>query len=118
MDYNSNCGITSLALSCAGYLPSYGATAAWFGRATPAPAIEALPGFLEEMRTFALGDYDAAVRAWLGTFAAVPAPVLDRLAATTGLPRSAWATSPNRGPHYYRVNLTPGTLHGRYDTRV
>lgn len=38
MDYNSNCGVGSAAISCAGYFPSYAATAAWHQLLQPAPA--------------------------------------------------------------------------------
>ncbi|HYC36964.1 MAG TPA: hypothetical protein VEC19_11110 [Usitatibacter sp.] len=118
MNYNNNCGIGPMSTSCAGQIPSYGATAAWFNRAQPNPAAAEVPSWLDGVRTFASGEYDAASRAFIATQTPPPATVVDRLVATTGLRASAWQENPNRGQHYYRTNLTPGTLHGRYDTRV
>ena len=118
MDYNSNCGINSTQLSCSGYLPSYGATAAWFARARPNPSAAEFPTFLTQVRAFAVGEHETVVRAWI-TSRVTPTPAhAERLEGLSGLPASAWAANPNRDPAYYRVNLTPGTLHGRYDTRV
>ncbi|MEO7742715.1 MAG: hypothetical protein ABIR98_07255 [Usitatibacter sp.] len=116
MDYNSNCDIGS-AQPCTGFIPSYSATGAWFSLTTPAPATAELPTFLTQMRTFATTEFDPAVRA-LNAGAPPSAVLLDRMAANTGLRRTAWEAQLNRGPTYYRVNLAPGTLSGRYDTRV
>ena len=117
MDYSSNCDIGGAA-PCTGFVPSYGATGAWFSLTTPVPAAADVPAFLTQMRTFAVAEFDPAVRAQNATGARPSAVLLDRMAANTGLRRTAWETQLNRGPTYYRANLVPGTLSGRYDTRV
>jgi carboxypeptidase C (cathepsin A) len=40
------------------------------------------------------------------------------LTRATGMAESHWNTRFNMGPSYYRVNLVPDTLLGRYDTRI
>ena len=35
MNYNSNCGVIAATISCAGYLPSYGATGSWYNLTQP-----------------------------------------------------------------------------------
>ena len=118
MNYNSNCGIIAAVISCAGYLPSYGATAAWFDFASPTVPAAQLPTFMQEMRAFALNDYDPAAIAFI-TQGVPPTPaLLTRLADTTGLAGHAWAGNLNRGPEFYRTQLRAGTVYGRYDTRV
>ena len=116
MNYNSNCGVIAASIPCTGYLPSFGATASWFNFATPTPP--ALPVFMQEMRAFALSDYEPAVMAFITQGTHASAGLLDRLQGTTGLARSQWDANLNRGPEFYRVNLRPGTIYGRYDTRV
>ena len=117
MDYNSNCDIGN-SQPCTGFIPSYAATGAWFSLTTPVPAAADVPAFLTQMRTFATTEFDPAVRAFNATGARPTALLLDRMTANTGLRRTAWEAQLNRGPTYYRVNLVPGTLSGRYDTRV
>ena len=118
MNYSANCGVLDTVVSCSGNLPSYGATAAWFDFAVPPVPPAQLPSFMDEMRTFADGEYAAVVSAWLNNHVPAPPATLDRLQNTTGLARTHWAANPNRGPGFYRVNLRPGTLYGAYDTRV
>jgi carboxypeptidase C (cathepsin A) len=74
--------------------------------------------FLVEARTLAQRDYDPAVARWLATHEAPDAGLLNRLAATTGIGVPHWSAQFNMGPGYYRVNYFPGTLLGRYDSRV
>ena len=118
LDYNSNCGVGLPMVSCAGYLPSYGATGAWYGRDNPNPSAAALPAFVAQMRTLAAGQYDPAVIAFLTMAAAPPAALLQQLVATTGMPLGGWQTHFNMGPDFYQFNLIPGTLIGLYDARV
>jgi carboxypeptidase C (cathepsin A) len=117
MDYSSNCDIGGAA-PCTGFIPSYSATGAWFSLTTPVPAPAEVPAFLAQMRTFAVTEFDPAVRALNSTGVRPSAVLLDRMAANTGLRRTAWEQQLNRGPTYYRANLQAGTLSGRYDTRV
>jgi carboxypeptidase C (cathepsin A) len=119
MDYNSNCGITTTStVPCGGYLPSYGASGAWHQRATPSPPPGQLAPYMEQMRALATGQYEPAVLAARQAGVPPAAPLLGQLAATTGMPESRWQANFNMGPTYYRVNLMPGTLLGRYDTRI
>ena len=118
MDYYSNCGVRPTATSCSGYLPSYGATASWFGFATPSASPAQLPAFMDEMRVLAAGEYETAVQAYLAQNTRPAASLLDRLVATTGLARVQWEAGVNRSPEFYRTNLRAGTVYGRYDTRV
>lgn len=118
MNYNSNCGVSAAPnISCAGYLPSYGATGAWFNLSTPSPATPQIPAFMAELRPFASQRYDPAVRAFL-TGTPPDAALVTDLARVTGLGASHWTSRFNMGPTYYRANLVPGTALGRYDTRM
>jgi len=56
LNYNSNCGIIVAMVSCGGYLPSYGATGAWFNLSNPTPATAQFPAFIDEARTAILGQ--------------------------------------------------------------
>jgi carboxypeptidase C (cathepsin A) len=118
LDYNSNCGVGLPLVSCAGYLPSYGATGAWYGRDNPNPSAAALPAFVAQMRTLAAGQYDPSVIAFLTMAAATPAALLQQLVATTGMPLGGWQARFNMSPGFYQFNLIPGTLIGLYDARV
>lgn len=119
LDYNVNCGITdSESVGCGGYVPSYGATAVWYNRANPNPGVAAIPEYMGPMRALAADQYEPALQRWLSAGVSPDAALLAQLSATTGLPVSRWQASFNLRPDSYRVNLMPGTLIGRYDTRV
>ncbi len=119
LNYASNCGLyANTTISCAGYLPSYGATGAWFRRGSLDPQLAVSPAFIAMMRTLTTSRYDPAVRSFLASGALPDADLLDQLAATTGLAVSHWQAHLNMQPDYYRVNMMPPTLLGRYDTRV
>lgn len=117
LDYSNNCGVGSPTLRCTGYVPSYGATAHWFQRTVPQPAL-ALEPFLDDARVLAAQEYDPALQRWISSQQAPEAPLLTRLANVTGIGTNHWTTQFNMGPSYYRVNFMPGTLLGRYDARV
>lgn len=118
MNYNSNCGVILSTVSCAGYLPSYGAVGAWYNLDNPNPAPAALPAFIAQARTLTTTQYDPAVNAFL-TMATLPPPaLLPQLVATTGMGLGGWQTHFNLDPEFYQFNLIPGTLIGRYDARV
>jgi len=118
LNYNSNCGIIIAVVSCGGYLPTYGATAAWFGRSNPPATPAQLPGFMAQLRPLTDDLYAPAVVALLTT-ATRPDPLLvTRLAAVSGLTGAQWDANFNMPPEFFRVNLQPGTLSGRYDARV
>ncbi|MEP7155373.1 MAG: peptidase S10 [Betaproteobacteria bacterium] len=118
MNYNSNCGVVSGAISCGGFLPSYGATGSWYNLITPNPGTASLPNFMTQMRTFATNDYAPAVRNFL-TAGIAPSPsLLTQLSATTGVPVSTWQTRFNLDANTVEASLIPGTRLGRYDSRV
>jgi len=116
LDYNSNCSVTDTDdIPCTGYLPSYAATGAWHGLATPLPTD--LDAWLAGARDFAATRYAPALQDWLD--AALPAPDLWLpLAALTGLPAAQWQQQFNLGPTRYRERLLTGRLIGRYDARM
>lgn len=118
LDYNSSCGVILLAVSCTGYVPSYGAIGAWYKLDNPNPAPAALPAFADQMRTLAANQYDPAVTAFLAMATPPPASLLQQLVSTTGMSLTGWQTHFNLSPDFYQVNLMPGTLIGRYDARV
>jgi carboxypeptidase C (cathepsin A) len=118
LNYNVACGVISPIVSCAGYLPSYGAVGAWYNLDNPNPAPSALPPFIAQMRTLATNQYDPAVTAFLTMGTPPPAGLLPQLAATTGMPVAGWQTHFNLDPDFYHANLIPGTLIGLYDARV
>jgi carboxypeptidase C (cathepsin A) len=119
LDYNANCAVVAPSpLSCGSYLPTYGATGAWFNLDHPNPTPADLPTFVRQMRTLAATQFDPAVAAFLATATIPDLGLLTQLANTTGLALGRWQTVVNVGPDYYQVNLIAGTLIGRYDTRV
>jgi carboxypeptidase C (cathepsin A) len=118
LNYNVACGVITPIVSCAGYLPSYGAVGAWYNLDHPNPAPPALPAFIGQMRTLTTDQYDPAVTAFLtmGTFP--PPGLLTQLVSTTGMSLAGWQAHFNLDPGFYQANLIPGTLIGLYDARV
>lgn len=119
LDYNSNCSLFAVPpVSCAGFLPSYGMTGAWFGLVTPPPAAGDTFGdaHAQSLRSFADASYAPAVAAFLlGNAPALPSVTLSEL---TGAPVALWNQSFNLPPDRYRSVTLPGQLMGRYDARV
>ena len=70
------------------------------------------------MRTFVSSQYEPAIRAWLLTAVPPSDSQLTQVANISGLGKPYWMGNPNRNPEFYRINLKPGTLLGRYDARV
>lgn len=116
MNYASNCDVNDTPnISCAGYIPSYGAVGVHFALTTPLPT--SLAGFIDELRGFTDSSYAPAVSVVFSGGGA-PSSLLPRLVAYTGLPTSAWQSSFNLGPGNFRNRLLPGSLLGRYDARI
>ncbi len=115
LNYNSNCSVVG-PVSCAGYLPSYGAVGAYFNVLNPNPAN--LTAFVAQMRTLAANQYGPAVTAYLQSGAQPGSVLLTQLANTTGIPVSGWQADFNLGPTYFQESLLPGMLIGRYDARI
>jgi carboxypeptidase C (cathepsin A) len=116
LNYNSNCGVVNVILSCAGYLPSYGATGAYFNLANPAPTDFLL--FEQQLRDFTASTYVPADTVFLTNRMLPAAGVLNQLQAFTGIAVSLWQTNFNLGPSTFQSRLRPGQLIGRYDARV
>ena len=118
LNYNSNCGIIDTVMSCTAYIPSYGAVGSWFGFSTPSATVAQLPQFTDQAKAFVDTQYEPAVQAWLHGGVLPADPLLTQVANISGLGKPHWIGNPNRNPEYYRLNLHPGTLYGRYDGRV
>ena len=117
LNYFSNCNLRDTETSCAGYLPSYAATGAWHGLATPSPAPAQIPDYMVQMRAYATGTYGPAVTSFLAT-GVTPESLVAPLSGYTGLVASGWRSRFNMPPTTFRTTLTPGTRYGRYDARV
>ncbi|MEP7275523.1 MAG: peptidase S10, partial [Betaproteobacteria bacterium] len=116
LNYNSNCGVVNAVISCAGYIPTYAATAAYYQLAVPPPAD--LAGFRTRVENFSVETYAPAVNAYLVTRTLPDASVLATLQGDTGIPQSGWRANFNLGPGAFQNQLIPGTLIGRYDARI
>ena len=117
MDYNSNCGVSPQAgVSCAGYLPSYAATAAHFKLASPPPA--EVNAFVLNAMAFADQRYAPAVAAFIAGTGQPDTTLVSDLSALTGASATVWRSRFNLPPDNYRTALLPGQLLGRYDARI
>ncbi|WP_323121506.1 S10 family peptidase [Burkholderia alba] len=130
LNYNSNCDMASnyvgnsnngtSAVSCAGYVPSYGAVGAYYQLDNPNPTD--LPQYADQMRLLTAGTYIPAVNAYLASNTPPPASLVTTMANATGAKASLWKADFNLLPttfdNSYQLALIPGTLIGRYDARV
>lgn len=117
MDYNSNCGVVqSPGSTCAGYLPSYAATAAHFNLASPPPAD--VTAFVLNAMAFSDQRYGPAVSAFIAGTGQAGTTLVTELSALTGVNASTWSSQFNLLPDTYRRTLLPGQLLGRYDARI
>lgn len=116
LNYNSNCGVIGITLSCAGHLPTYGATGAYFNLASPAPAD--IVQYTQQLRDYTVNTYAPADATFLATHTLPAAGVLDQLQGFTGIPVSLWTTNFNLDPGTFQTRLLVGQLIGRYDARV
>jgi carboxypeptidase C (cathepsin A) len=119
LNYNANCGVLpESSVSCAGYVPTYGAVGAYYNLDAPNPADAVLPDFVAQMRAFTTTSYDPAIAQFLAMAVAPTAALLTQLSNMTGIPASEWQFRFNLDPGFYQTNLRPGTLIGLYDARV
>jgi carboxypeptidase C (cathepsin A) len=116
LNYSTNCDQSSLSVSCAGYLPSYGAVGAYYSLTVPAQTDS--DAYAATMRSFTTNTYEPALNPWLASRTPPPASLYQQLQDMTGFPVSRWQTSLNIGPGLVQYNLVPGKLVGRYDARV
>jgi carboxypeptidase C (cathepsin A) len=116
LNYGSNCAVVDAPISCAGYLPTYAATAAYYRLVVPPPVD--LPGFHTQVESFSVATYAPAVDTYIVTRLLPDAGVLETLRNDTGIPLTGWQANLNLAPGPFQVQLIPGTLIGRYDTRI
>ena len=117
LTYTSNCAVIDPGrLSCAAFIPSYGATAAWFQLAKPQPSD--LPLFVQAVASAVTGTFEPAIQAFLSQHLPLTTAVTQQLADLSGLPAASWQANPLLGPTTLRTSLLPGQLLGRYDSRV
>jgi carboxypeptidase C (cathepsin A) len=115
LDFNAFCDV---AVSCAGFVPTYGTVGAYYNLDMPNPADAELPAFVARMRTFTTSAYDPAVIQFLNAGTPPGGALLDQLANTTGMSPANWQAHFNLSPDFYQGHLLPGILIGRYDARV
>jgi carboxypeptidase C (cathepsin A) len=119
LNYNTNCGIfVKVTISCAPYLPSYGAIGAWLNLTQPAHPVAQLPDFMAQMRTVASAQYDPAARAFLATQQPPDPTLVTLLANDTGMAAAQWNVHFNMDDTYFHDNLVPGSVIGFYDGRM
>lgn len=119
LNYNSNCGVLPPGrLSCGAYIPSYGATAAWFQRARPQPAASELAPFVQSVVDYVDVQYEPAIQRFLTQSVALAPAMNLQLADFTGMTAATWQGNPLLPPDQYRRLLLPNKLIGRYDSRV
>ena len=117
LDHNSNCAIVgTIAVSCAGFLPTYGSVGAYYGLLDPPPTDLML--FRAGMDAFAQTIYAPAVATYRATRTLPNDALLQTLVDTTGMAINHWRSKFNLGPDSVQVQLIPGTVIGRYDARV
>ena len=118
LNYNTNCGIRTGSINCAGYFPSYGATAAFHQRTTPLRPAGSSDAYAVELRALTANVYAPAVDAFFATGAVSPPATLQLFTDAAGLPVASWQANLNMRPTPYRVSLLPGSALGRYDARM
>ncbi len=118
MNYSSNCAGEANIISCAGFLPSYGATGAWHNKITPPVAPAGTAAYMVPMRALAANEYDPAARAFIQAHTPGSASLVTQLVNTTGVPTGVWQQQLNLDPSWQQLNLVPGSRLGRYDSRV
>lgn len=117
LDYGSNCGVVDvITVSCAGYVPTYASTGAWYGLTSPPPSD--LAGFRSNVQAFTLDAYAPAVMPFILDLVLPPQPVLDTLVADTGIGQSLWRSRFNLDPYTFQHRLLPNAITGRYDARM
>ncbi|MES2960554.1 MAG: peptidase S10 [Pseudomonadota bacterium] len=117
LDYNSNCAVVERTnVSCAGFLPTYAATGAWYQQVQPPPVDDDL--FIASARVLADQPYASAVQAWLGSATPPEETLVTQLVANTGIGATTWRTNLNLQPGPVRTGLVSGQLLGRYDSRI
>jgi carboxypeptidase C (cathepsin A) len=118
LDYNSNCNVVPMA-NCAGLLPTYAATGAWYGLDSPNPSPADLPAYLANARTFATTAYGPAVARFLSSGTPPSADLVASLAHLTGYAAANWSGAAiNAHAINFVRGLVPGTILGSYDTRM
>lgn len=115
LDYNSNCGIVSQPMGCAGYFPSYAAIGAFHGLTNPVPTD--MGAWAAQTVQFSDTTYGPALQTYLGSGTAFPS-MWPTLANYSGLAASAWQAKFNMDPDSFQSQLLSGQIIGRYDGRI
>ncbi len=116
LDYNSNCGVIMLTVSCASYLPSYAAVADHYGVADRGGVDP--DTFLREARALATESYEPAVVRFMQSSILPDDSLIAVLTRYTGISAAEWEARFNYAPGAFQLRLIPGTVLGRYDARV
>ncbi|PRG91997.1 peptidase S10 [Burkholderia multivorans] len=130
LDYNTNCDMASdyvgnsnngaSAVSCAGFVPSYGTVGAYYQLDNPNPP--SLPPYADQMRLLTAGSYAPAVNAYLANHTPPSPSLVTTMTNATGVKASLWNADFNVVPTFFdnsfQLSLLPGALIGRYDARV
>jgi carboxypeptidase C (cathepsin A) len=119
LNYNANCGVaTNSGISCAGYLPTYGAVGAWYNLDVPNPAPADLPDYVAQMRLLTTQQYAPAIAQFKANGTLPATTFFTTLVNSTGLPAAQWQAHFNLQPSRFAQGLVPGTLLGFYDARI
>jgi hypothetical protein len=103
LKYNAFCDV---AISCAGFVPTYGAIGAYYNLDMPNRADADLPAFVTQMRAFTTSAYDPAIAQFLIARVAPGSGLLNQLSNTTV---SASLANPfNLAPDFYQANRFRG----------
>lgn len=119
LDYNSNCAVFEPGrVNCAGYLPSYAATAAHYSVASPPPAD--VDAFVLGSMNFADQRYGPAVAAFIAGTGQPQSDttLVSELVALTGASAATWQQQFSLRPDRYRESFRAGQMIGRYDSRI
>ena len=108
LNYNTNCGVvTDAKVSCAGYVPSYGAIGAYYNLDVPNPADALLPDFVAQVRTLTTSGYAPALAQFFALGTAPSNALLTQLSNATGVSVQKWQGNFNLGPGFLSGATAP-----------
>jgi len=117
LNYNSNCAVFDPGqVNCAGFLPSYGLTGAYYKLTQPAQGDPV--SYAATLRSFSSVSYGPAADAWITARTPPSAGLVSQLVNYTGLAASLWQANVDLDPTTFQYGLLPASLIGRYDARV
>lgn len=117
LNYNSNCAVFEPGeVNCAGFLPTYGQTGAYYLLIQP-PQND-FANYAATLRDFSRSSYAPAVDAWIGSRTPPSAGLVNQLVNYTGAAASLWEANVDLDPTTFQYDLISANLIGRYDARV